>query len=183
MNLAAPDPLDPAPAPLILFLDELQGRVGETLGYSSWHLISQKRVNEFADATEDHQWIHVDPDRAVAGPFGHTIAHGYLTLSLGPVLLQEVLEVAGAGLIVNYGANRIRFPAPVPVGSSVRAGVQLLGVEEVAGGIQAALGLTFEIDTSPKPACVAEILFRYYRATPPEPSEPGTPELPERTDA
>ena len=174
MNSAVPDPLEalsPASKPLTLLVDELQGRVGETLGYSSWHVITQERVNGFADATDDHQWIHVDPERALAGPFGHTIAHGYLTLALGPVLLQEVLQVAGAGLIVNYGANRIRFPAPVPVGASVRAGVQLLAVEEVAGGVQASLGLTFEIDTSPKPACVAEILFRYYRATPPEPRE------------
>ena len=171
MNSAVPDPIGPppvAPAPLTLLVDELQSRVGETLGYSSWHHITQERVNEFAAATDDNQWIHVDPERALAGPFGHTIAHGYLTLSLGPVLLQEVLQVAGAGLIVNYGANRIRFPAPVPVGASIRAGVQLLAVEEVAGGVQASLGLTFEIDTSPKPACVAEILFRYYRATPPE---------------
>jgi acyl dehydratase len=173
MNPAMPDPVDtlsPAPMPLTLLVDELQSRVGEMLGYSSWHVITQERVNGFAEATDDHQWIHVDPERALAGPFGHTIAHGYLTLSLGPVLLQEVLHVAGAGLIVNYGANRIRFPAPVPVGASVRAGVQLLAVEEVAGGVQASLGMTFEIEGSPKPACVAEILFRYYRATPPEPA-------------
>ena len=171
MNSIAPDPLGSVRLPVTLLVDELQSRVGELLGYSSWHVITQQRVNEFADATDDHQWIHVDPERARAGPFGHTIAHGYLTLSLGPVLLQEVLEVVGAGLIVNYGANRIRFPAPVPVGSSVRAGIQLLAVEEVAGGVQASLGMTFEIDSSPKPACVAEILFRYYRATPPEPPE------------
>ena len=175
MTSAVPDPLDRAPIPLTLLVDELQSRVGEMLGYSSWHLITQQQVDNFAAATGDHQWIHVDPERALAGPFGHTIAHGYLTLALGPVLLEEVLDVAGAGLIVNYGANRIRFPSPVPVGSSVRAGVQLLAVEEVAGGVQASLGMTFEIDTSPKPACVAEILFRYYRAEPPVPVERTEP--------
>ncbi len=161
----------PTPLPVTVFVDELHSRVGETLGYSSWHLITQEQVNTFATATGDHQWIHVDPARASAGPFGHTIAHGYLTLSLGPVLLEEVLDVVGTGLIVNYGANRVRFPAPVPVGSRVRAGVQLLGVEEVAGGVQASLGMTFEIEGSPKPACVAEILFRYYRATTAERTE------------
>ena len=180
MSFAAPEPIDPldpldVPAgPVTLYVDDLKSHVGEILGYSSWHLVTQDQVNEFAEATGDHQWIHVDPERALAGPFGHTIAHGYLTLALGPVLLWEVLEVAGAGVVVNYGANRVRFPTPVPVGSSVRAVVQLLAVEEVAGGVQAALGMTFEIDSSPKPACVAEILFRYYRAT--------RAEAPERTD-
>jgi acyl dehydratase len=151
------------PTPLTVPVDELQSRVGDVLGHSSWHVITQAQVDSFADATGDRQWIHVDPLRATTGPFGRTIAHGYLTLALGPVLLFEVLDVAGAGLIVNYGANRIRFPSPVPVGSSVRAGVQLLGVEDVAGGVQASLGMTFEVESSPKPACVAEILLRYYR--------------------
>ena len=153
------------PKPVTLFVDELHTRVGDQLGHSAWHVITQEQVSAFADATGDRQWIHTDPVRATTGPFGRTIAHGYLTLSLGPVLLDEVLEVAGAGLIVNYGANRVRFPAPVPVGASVRAGVQLVGAEEVAGGVQAALGMTFEVESSPKPACVAEILFRYYRGS------------------
>lgn len=173
MSSVAPNPSPP----LTLLIDELQSRVGETLGYSSWRLITQQQINAFADATGDHQWIHVDAERAIDGPFGHTIAHGYLTLALGPVLLDEVLDVADAGMIVNYGANRIRFPAPVPVGARVRARVELLAVEEVAGGVQATLRMAFEIESSPKPACLAEILFRYYRATPPEPpAVPGTPE-------
>jgi acyl dehydratase len=150
--------------PLTVPVDELRSRVGEFLGHSSWYVITQQQVDSFAAATGDHQWIHVDPKRASTGPFGRTIAHGYLTLALGPVLLFEVLQVAGVGMIVNYGANRIRFPSPVLVGSRVRAGVQLLGVEDVAGGVQASLEMTFEIESSAKPACVAEILFRYYRA-------------------
>ena len=175
MTWAIPDPISLPVTPVTLFVDELPSRVGETLGYSAWHRISQEQVDDFAEATGDHQWIHVDPERALAGPFGRTIAHGYLTLALAPVLLEEVLQLLGAGLVVNYGANRVRFPSPVPVGSSVRAAVQLLGVEEVAGGVQAAWGMTFESDASPKPACVAEILFRYYRATPPEPVERTEP--------
>jgi acyl dehydratase len=156
------------PKPLTVLVDELQSRAGEHLGHSSWHVITQEQVDNFAQATGDDQWIHVDPERARTGPFGGTIVHGYLTLSLGPVLLQEVLDVAGAELVVNYGANRVRFPAPVPVGSRVRAGIELADVEEVSGGVQASLAVTFELEESPKPACVAEILFRYYRATPSE---------------
>jgi acyl dehydratase len=137
-------------------------RVGDHLGYSEWHQVTQEQVNLFADATGDHQWIHVDIERAKAGPFGGPIAHGYLTLSLTPALLSEILEVSGISMAVNYGLNKLRFPAPVPVGSRVRAGVQLDQVEDVSGGVQVTLTTTFEIEGGSKPVCVAEILFRYY---------------------
>ncbi len=140
----------------------LQQRVGDHLGYSEWHQVTQEQVNLFADATGDHQWIHVDIERAKAGPFGGPIAHGYLTLSLSPALLSEILEVSGISMAVNYGLNKLRFPAPVPVGSKVRAGANLDRVEDVAGGVQVTITLTFEIEGGTKPVCVAEILFRYY---------------------
>jgi acyl dehydratase len=140
----------------------LQQRVGDHLGYSEWHEVTQEQVNLFADATGDHQWIHVDVERAKAGPFGGPIAHGYLTLSLTPALLSEILEVSGIAMAVNYGLNKLRFPAPVPVGSKVRAGANLDHVEDVAGGVQVTITLTFEIEGGTKPVCVAEILFRYY---------------------
>src|SRR5579864_6491834 len=123
----------------------LKQRVGDHLGYSEWHEVTQEQVNLFADATGDHQWIHVDIERAKAGPFGGPIAHGYLTLSLTPALLAEILEVSGISMAVNYGLNKLRFPAPVPVGSKVRAGVQLDHVEDVSGGVQVTLITTFEI--------------------------------------
>jgi len=140
----------------------LQQKVGDHLGYSEWHEVTQEQVNLFADATGDHQWIHVDIERAKAGPFGGPIAHGYLTLSLTPALLSEILEVSGISMAVNYGLNKLRFPAPVPVGSKVRAGANLDHVEDVAGGVQVTITLTFEIEGGTKPVCVAEILFRYY---------------------
>ncbi len=140
----------------------LQQRVGDHLGYSEWHEVTQEQVNLFADATGDHQWIHVDIERAKAGPFGGPIAHGYLTLALTPALLSEILEVSGISMAVNYGLNKLRFPAPVPVGSKVRAGANLDRVEDVAGGVQVTITLTFEIEGGTKPVCVAEILFRYY---------------------
>jgi len=124
--------------------------------------VTQEQVNLFADATGDHQWIHVDIERAKAGPFGGPIAHGYLTLALTPALLSEILEVSGISMAVNYGLNKLRFPAPVPVGSKVRAGVTLDQLEDVAGGVQVTLTVTFEIEGGTKPVCVAEILFRYY---------------------
>ncbi len=145
-------------------VDQLAGYCGKTLGRSAWYTITQEQVDRFADATGDHQWIHVDPDRAKGGPFGQTIAHGYLTLSMAPVLLFEVLVVDGAGLVVNYGANRVRFPAPVLVGSRLRATVDLLEVTEVASGVQAVFRMTFEAGGTAKPVCVAEIVYRYYRA-------------------
>ena len=143
-------------------IDGLKALVGEHLGFSEWHEVTQEQVNLFADATGDHQWIHVDIERAKAGPFGGPIAHGYLTLSLAPTLLEEILDVTGVGMSINYGLNKLRFPSPVPVGSKVRAGATLAGLEDVAGGVQCTLALTFEIEGATKPVCVAEILFRYY---------------------
>jgi len=148
-------------AELTLTLAELRDRAGQHLGTSSWHEVTQEQVNLFADATGDHQWIHVDPQRAAAGPFGGTIAHGYLTLALAPALLWEVLEVTDASLTVNYGLNRLRFPAPLPVGSRVRADIACGAVDEVSGGLQATLAFTFEREGGSKPVCVAEVLFRY----------------------
>jgi acyl dehydratase len=143
-------------------IDGLRARAGDHLGYSEWVEITQDQVNRFADATFDHQWIHVDVERAKAGPFGGPIAHGYLTLALGPGLLPTIVDVQGFAMGVNYGANKIRFPAPVPVGSKVRLGVRLLSVEDVAGGAQGTMELTFEVDGAEKPSCVAEVLYRYY---------------------
>jgi acyl dehydratase len=140
----------------------LKELVGEHLGYSEWHEVTQEQVNQFADATGDHQWIHVDIERAKAGPFGGPIAHGYLTLALTPMLLDEIVRVSGVTMGVNYGLNKLRFPSPVPVGAKIRAGVNLAAVEDVAGGVQATLTTTFEIEGGTKPVCVAEILFRYY---------------------
>ncbi len=136
--------------------------VGEHLGFSEYHRVTQEQVNLFADATGDHQWIHIDVERAKAGPFGGPIAHGYLTLSLAPVLLAQVLRVDGVAMGVNYGANKVRFPAPVPVGANVRIGAKLLGVEDVSGGKQVTIEATFEVEGASKPSCVAELLFRYY---------------------
>lgn len=140
----------------------LEKLVGEHLGYSEWHEITQDQVNLFADATGDHQWIHVDVERAKAGPFGGPIAHGYLTLSLAPTLLTEIMHVDGITMGINYGLNKLRFPSPVPVGSKLRAGAKLASVEQVSGGVQVTLEATFEIEGGTKPVCVAEILFRYY---------------------
>ncbi len=144
-------------------VDGFNDLVGQHLGYSEWHRITQDQVNTFADATGDHQWIHVDPERAATGPFGGPIAHGYLTLSLAPVLLAEVLHVEGVTMGVNYGCNRVRFPAPVPVGSNLRAGATLVSVEEVGGGVQSVLDVTFEVEGAEKPSCVAEVVYRYFR--------------------
>ena len=143
-------------------INGLEKLVGEHLGYSEWHEITQEQVNLFADATGDHQWIHVDVERAKAGPFGGPIAHGYLTLSLAPTLLTEIMRVDGVAMGINYGLNKLRFPSPVPVGSKLRAGATLASVEPVSGGVQVTLNVTFEIEGGSKPVCVAEILFRYY---------------------
>ena len=142
--------------------DELKAKVGEHLGYSEYHEITQEQVNLFADATGDHQWIHVDPERAKSGPFGGPIAHGYLTLSLAPSLIPEVVQVHGFSMGVNYGCEKVRFPSPVPVGSNLRAGAELVGVDDVAGGVQVAMKLTFEVEGASKPSCVAEVVYRYY---------------------
>jgi acyl dehydratase len=143
-------------------LDEFHGLVGQQIGYSEWQTITQERVNLFADATDDHQWIHVDPEAAKAGPFGGPIAHGYLTLSLGPVLLQKILAIPGMTYGINYGANKVRFPSPVPVGAELRMGVTVAGAEEVGGGMQVVFDLVFELKDAPKPACVAQVVYRYF---------------------
>jgi acyl dehydratase len=142
--------------------DELRALIGQHLGYSDWVEITQERIDQFAEATGDHQWIHVDVERATAGPFGGPIAHGYLTLSLGPMLSPQIYRVSGFSMGVNYGAEKIRFPAPVPVGSKLRLGATLLEVTDVAGGIQMTMEFSFEVDGAAKPSCVAQVLFRLY---------------------
>jgi len=143
-------------------LDELRAAVGQDLGTSSWIEITQDRVDTFAEATGDHQWIHVDVERAKAeSPFGGPIAHGYLTLSLTNLFLPEVVEVRGISSGVNYGVNKVRFPAPVPVGSRVRGHVRLETAEEVTGGVQTTMVITVEIEGAEKPACVVEALSRW----------------------
>ena len=142
--------------------DSIANHVGEHLGYSAWHNVTQEQVNKFADATGDHQWIHIDVERAKAGPFGGPIAHGYLTLSLAPILLAQVLQVEGVKMGVNYGTNKVRFPSPVPVGSNLRLGAKLASVEDVPGGKQVTVEATFEVEGTTKPSCVAELVFRYF---------------------
>ncbi|MFJ8666930.1 MaoC family dehydratase [Streptomyces sp. NPDC093600] len=142
--------------------EELRAAVGEQLGRSDWLEIEQKRIDLFAEATGDHQWIHVDPERAAAGPFGRTIAHGYLTLSLLPVLVPQIMRVEGMKMGLNYGTNKVRFPAPVPVGSRVRAGAVLTEVTEAGGGVQVTATVTVEREGGDKPVCVAESVSRYY---------------------
>ena len=144
-------------------LDEFESLVGEHLGYSDYLTVTQEKINLFADATGDHQWIHVDPERAKQSPFGGPIAHGYLTLSLIPVLMGQVVKVDGVKMGVNYGTNKVRFPSPVPVGSEIRLGAAVAEVEEIAGGLQVALDVTIEVKGAPKPSCVAQVVFRYYQ--------------------
>ena len=143
-------------------LDELRSAEGKTLGTSDWHEVTQKDVDTFADVTGDHQWIHVDVDRAKETPFGGTIAHGYLTLSLGPHLNNQVFELKGFTFALNYGLNKVRFPAPVPVGSKIRLTATLVGVEEVKGGLQLIVGGVIEREGSDKPVCVLESVARLY---------------------
>ncbi|MFI6413947.1 MaoC family dehydratase [Streptomyces sp. NPDC050585] len=143
-------------------VDELRAAVGERLGYSDWLEVDQKRVDLFADATGDHQWIHVDRERAAEGPFGTTIAHGYLTLSLLPVLVPQVMRVDGVRMGVNYGTNKVRFPAPVPVGSRLRATALVKAVEDVPDGVQLTALVTVEREGGDKPVCVAEPVSRFY---------------------
>ncbi len=137
-------------------LDEISAAVGEELGTSAWVQIDQDRVDRFAEATDDHQWIHVDPERAKAGPFGGTVAHGYLTLSLVPWLGSQVFGLETPGAKLNYGVNKVRFPSPVPVGSRIRAHVSVLDVTDLPTGKQMTLKYVVEIEGSEKPACVAE---------------------------
>ena len=149
-------------ARVITGVEGLKSNVGQHLGYSEYLEITQERVQQFAEATGDFQWIHIDVERSKSGPFGGPIAHGYLTLSLGPMLYPTVVRIDGFSMGVNYGANKIRFPSPVPVGSRVRLGVKLLEVEEIANGVQMTMEFTFECEGSSKPSCVAEIIFRSY---------------------
>jgi acyl dehydratase len=144
--------------------EEVKANVGAHLGHSDWVEVTQDQVNRFADATGDHQWIHIDVERAKKeSPFGGPIAHGYLTLSLAPALLSQIVHVTGFAMGVNYGANKIRFPSPVPVGARVRAGSTLLAAEDVGGGgLQVTHQVTFEVDGADKPSCVAEVVYRYY---------------------
>ena len=137
---------------------ELADHVGEHLGYSDWHEVTQDQVNLFADATGDHQWIHVDPERAASGPFGTTIAHGYLTLSLLPHFGQQLFRLEFGTARINYGLNKVRFPVPVPVGSTVRAKATFVDLREGAAGATLTTRYVVELDGAAKPACVAESL-------------------------
>jgi acyl dehydratase len=143
-------------------LDELRAKVGEDLGVSDWHDVTQDAVDAFARVTGDDQWIHTDPVRATQTPFGGTIAHGYYTLSLHPLLAAQLVRFEGFAFAVNYGLNKVRFPAPLPVGNRVRLRLSLLDVEDVLGGAQIAMKLTFEGEGALKPVCVAEQLTRVY---------------------
>jgi acyl dehydratase len=143
-------------------LDDLRAATGEHLGYSDWRTVDQQQVTLFADATDDHQWIHVDPQRAAAGPFGTTIAHGYLMLSLLPSFSAEVYRADGVRMALNYGLNRVRFPSPLPVGSRIRAGFRLVSVDPIEGGAQVVVEVTIEREGHDKPCCVAESVARYY---------------------
>ena len=141
----------------------LKEAVGEHIGYSDWIEITQERVNQFAEATGDFQWIHVDVERAnKESPFGGPIAHGYLTLSLAPALMPTVVQTTGFKMGVNYGCNKVRFMSPVPIGAKLRLGAKLLSVEEIVGGAQSIYELTFECENAAKPSCVAEVIYRSY---------------------
>ncbi len=144
-------------------LAELTACTGQEIAVSDWVTITQQQIQLFADATGDHQWIHVDPEKAAAGPFGGTIAHGFLTLSLLPAFFASSFEIAGAGMLVNYGLNKVRFMAPVPVGSRLRAHMKLLAVEPIDNaGVQMSWLVTVEREGAAKPVCVAESLLRSY---------------------
>jgi acyl dehydratase len=142
-------------------LDEYSRAKGEHLGHGEWHEITQDEINLFADATGDHQWIHIDVEKAKAGPFGAPVAHGYLTLSLIPMLVKDIYTIEGLKMGVNYGLNKVRFPSPVVVGSRVRAGAEILDVVDFPPGKQAVVKVTVEIDGNPKPGCVAETVVLF----------------------
>jgi acyl dehydratase len=145
-------------------LDEITALAGADLGRTSWLEVTQERVNTFADATSDHQWIHVDTARAATGPFGGTIAHGFLTLSMVIPLFAELLDVTGVSMGINYGLNKVRFPAPVPVGSKIRLAAAVADVQPVGDGraVQLTADFTIEVDGGTKPACVAQGIYLYY---------------------
>jgi len=136
--------------------------VGKDLGHSDWLEIDQQRINQFADATGDHQWIHVDPEKAADGPYGATIAHGYLTLSLANLFLPQIMTVENTSMGVNYGCEKVRFPAAVPVGSRIRGQGEVISAEEVKGGVQVVVRMTIEIDGSERPACVIDTISRFF---------------------
>ncbi|HTF51099.1 MAG TPA: MaoC family dehydratase [Pseudonocardia sp.] len=142
--------------------DELKAAVGEQLGASDWVTVDQKQIDTFAEATGDHQWIHVDTEKAKSGPFGTTIAHGYLTLSLLPVFSAQIYKIENVKMGINYGLNKVRFTSPVPVNSRLRGSFELLEVSEVQGGVQVVNKVTVEIDGNERPACVAEWVTRAY---------------------
>jgi acyl dehydratase len=143
-------------------LDEVRAAVGEHLGYSDYQVITQQDIDAFGALTGDDQWIHTDPERAATGPFGTTIAHGLLTLSLGPRHAKTIYRIDGSRMSVNYGYEKIRFPSPVPVNSKVRLGATLTTVTDVAGGVQIGITFVWEVEGQAKPACVAEMLIRSY---------------------
>lgn len=149
-------------ATVINGLEELKAKVGEELGVSDWVDVTQEAIDAFADATGDHQWIHVDPERARDTPFGGTIAHGLYTLSIGPALSYTLYEVKGVAFALNYGYNKVRYPAPLPVGSRVRMRATLTAADEIAGGVQLTVTQTFEREGGDKPVCVAESVARVY---------------------
>lgn len=149
--------------PREIAFDEVKSLVGQELGSSDWHEVTQEAVNAFADVTHDHQWIHIDVERAQKeSPYGTTIAHGYFTLSHVPYLMSQIWKVSGVKMGVNYGLNKLRFPAPVPVGKKIRAHATLANVEDVRGGLQITVDITIEVEDGKKPACAIEALFRYY---------------------
>jgi acyl dehydratase len=143
-------------------IDEIKALAGTDLGTTDWVEITQQQVDQFAEATGDHQWIHVDPERAKDGPFKTTIAHGYLTLSLLVPLYNQLLRIEGVSMGINYGLDKVRFPSPVPVGSRVRLSGRVVSVEDVPGGVQTKMAFTIEVEGSDKPACVAEAIYRQY---------------------
>ena len=146
---------------IIESLDELKGLIGQEVAVSDWTEITQQQVNLFAEATGDHQWIHVDPEQAKDGPFGTTIAHGYLTLALTNLFQPQLLEVQNISMGVNYGANKVRFPAPVPVGSRIRGTGTITEATEIAGGVQTVVTLMVQVEGSEKPACIVESISRW----------------------
>ena len=141
---------------------DLLDAVGKHLGFSDWEAVDQQRIDQFANATGDHQWIHVDPDKAAEGPFGKTIAHGYLTLSMANLFLPQVMQVDNTSMGVNYGCEKVRFPSPVPVGSRIRGGGEVMSAEEVKGGIQVVVRMTIEIEGEDRPACVVDTISRFF---------------------
>ncbi len=143
-------------------IDDLKTRIGQELGVSDWHEVTQENIDKFAEVTGDHQWIHVDPERAKETPFGGTIAHGYYTLSLAPRFSYDLFQLEGVAFGLNYGLNRVRFPAPMPVGGRVRMRMELQSVDDIPGGAQITMKLTFESEGGEKPVCVAESLSRVF---------------------